>query len=133
MIEITVDALPPSVNHAHVRTKRGAVRSPEFDAFALLVRHATAHVSRPAWIGARGVVVEIDVGINHRRDLDNCLKVLLDSLAAALQFDDRHIEQITIRRDSTIAGKTRYRIGRLAEDAAEAARKIGGRLDGQTS
>jgi Holliday junction resolvase RusA-like endonuclease len=64
--------------------------------------------------GARlGLEMQVHFPNNRPRDLDNCIKLTLDALAAALGFNDSTVDEIIIRRGHPIkenphAGVTLY-------------------------
>lgn len=52
-----------------------------------------------------GLRVEMAVGIDYRRDLDNVIKPVMDALAdAGVIPDDRYVDVIEARRDQSVDG-----------------------------
>ena len=78
-IYISIPATPPSVN-VYVRHARGGhYKTPEAKAFATHVA-LCAGKHRNANIEAECVEITITLGKGQRMDIDNCAKVILDSL-----------------------------------------------------
>jgi Holliday junction resolvase RusA-like endonuclease/DNA-binding XRE family transcriptional regulator len=92
--------LPPSTNMRYVRRRNGqlaltrAARDYDLWVYDALGR------SRPRVPERTPVAIAVELIVDHRRrrDLDNVLKQLLDSLARALAFDDAWIERIVAEK-----------------------------------
>jgi Holliday junction resolvase RusA-like endonuclease len=88
--------LPPSANHRYVRRRDGGLaltrEARDYDAFVL----EALGRSRPRIPKHAGVEVHLSLTVDtpRRRDLDNVLKQLLDSLARCLKFDDVQVVAI---------------------------------------
>lgn len=80
MTAITVDALPPSVNHYVKHTRMGRhYKTPEAEAFAQRLALASGE-HRGKNIEAVSVAIILFLGKGQRLDIDNAPKVVLDSL-----------------------------------------------------
>ena len=91
---------PPSVNHLWLRTRRGVHLSKEGRLYKQQVAELVRTVGKPR-LYERMVRVELVLypPDARRRDLDNVLKILLDSLTyARVWHDDEQVDQISIRR-----------------------------------
>jgi Holliday junction resolvase RusA-like endonuclease len=92
--------LPPSTNMRYVRRRDGQLAltraAREYD---IWVYEALGR-SRPRVPERTPVSIAIELVVDHRRrrDLDNVLKQLLDSLARALDFDDAWIDRIVAEK-----------------------------------
>lgn len=66
--------------------------------------------------GRLAVSVELYPADKRKRDIDNCLKSLLDALAhSGVYLDDSQIDQLTvIRKENTKGGKCLVKIGEFA-------------------
>jgi Holliday junction resolvase RusA-like endonuclease len=95
--EVTLELpLPPSANHRYVRRRDGGLAlTPEardYDAFVLEAL-GRERPRIPAHAAVE-VYVSVTVDMPRRRDLDNVLKQLLDSLGRCLGFDDAQVVAI---------------------------------------
>lgn len=97
--------IPPSLNNAYQsrRDGRGRFLLPAMKAYKAAV-HALvrAAMAESGWAPDPGDRLAVELRMwfadKRRRDLDNCLKIPLDSVAEALGVDDATIDAITIRR-----------------------------------
>ena len=94
---------PPSTNSLYTRTWKGGVgKSKAYhqwrqDAMWL---HKQEH-KKP--LRLKHCWVEVDAGIDYRRDCDNLLKPVLDLLESVGEIqNDRYVESVQVRRDKTI-------------------------------
>ena len=95
---------PPSVNHLWLRTRRGVHLSKEGRLYKQQVAELVRTVGKPR-LYERMVRVELVLypPDARRRDLDNVLKILLDSLTyARVWHDDEQVDQISIRRGEPV-------------------------------
>lgn len=91
--------LPPSTNRMHVRRRDGQLaRHPDVESYYQLVAGTTLGLPKPPPRSLLSLDIEVRVDHWGRRDLDNCLKVLIDALAHALRFDDANVAEITARK-----------------------------------
>jgi Holliday junction resolvase RusA-like endonuclease len=88
--------LPPSANHRYVRRRDGGLaltrEARDYDAFVL----EALGRERPRIPAHAAVEVHVSLRVDtpRRRDLDNVLKQLLDSLGRCLGFDDAQVVAI---------------------------------------
>lgn len=88
--------LPPSANHRYVRRRDGRVAlTDEARAYDVAV-YAALGARRPHVPHGAPVSIRVDLVVDHRRrrDLDNVLKQLIDSLARVCGFDDADVVRI---------------------------------------
>jgi Holliday junction resolvase RusA-like endonuclease len=83
--------LPPSVNHAYIRTKFGMALSATAKKWKINANKSAKEQLDKWEIAYEKVVLDITVywANNRRRDLDNCLKLTLDSLTGVVYVDDK--------------------------------------------
>lgn len=112
MLTISIEGIPPSNNHAYkqttMRTKTGKVYAGRrLTADAEAWRTSTAlHVkmtkNRVGFDVTRRtrLAVEITYGLHalYVKDLDNLLKIVIDALASGLEWDDRYLVDLTVRK-----------------------------------
>ena len=114
MIILTVDALPPTVNHLY-RNRRGGGRCLSAAAEAWY-HHAIPVLrlqARPA-VTCTPLRLRIEVhGLPRTTDVDNVLKAAVDALAIALEFDDRWIDDLRIVRVPVRRGGARFTVYEL--------------------
>ena len=100
MIELKLP-IPPTVNHYYVRTIRGMVIGKKGVAFrkeTLLLFH-TLFPSHKVFDGKLKVDIKFIPPDRRRRDVDNILKCLLDSLEkASIYKDDSQIIDLRVRK-----------------------------------
>lgn len=90
--------LPPSTNHLYRRTEtgmqvlQGSVKRFRAEVMACLMEQWPGQGGMPP--APYRVTVHLVHGDKRRHDVDNSLKSLLDSLTAALGFDDNDITEI---------------------------------------
>lgn len=99
---------PPSVNDYWQRNKNGSVRvSAEGVLFRQAVVNIVMDASLSAGLASRVIVtIEAHAPDNRRRDLDNLLKALLDSLThAGVWGDDDQVDDLRIYWARDASGK----------------------------
>ena len=88
--------LPPSANRRYVRRRDGGValtrEARDYDKWV----YAALGPRRPRVPPEAPVSIRVELTVDHwrRRDLDNVLKQLLDSLGRCLGFDDAYVVRI---------------------------------------
>jgi Holliday junction resolvase RusA-like endonuclease len=88
--------LPPSANHRYVRRRDGGLAlTPEAREYDVVV-YAALGACRPQVSRGVPVTVSVELVVDHwyRRDLDNVLKQILDSLSRCCGFDDAYVVRI---------------------------------------
>ncbi len=100
MASLTLFPEPPSVNHLYRAHGHVVYMTAEGKA----LKQAYQHQVKSQWKGRcyeqekLGVRFIIYFPTKRRRDLDNCLKVLQDSLTGLVYADDSQIDELTIVR-----------------------------------
>lgn len=96
---------PPSINHYYKYTGRGIVLGPKgvkyrHDAYYLLHKHKQYFKDKRL-----AVTINLHCPDKRKRDLDNVLKCILDSMQhAGVYDDDNQIDMLTIIRRPNIKG-----------------------------
>jgi crossover junction endodeoxyribonuclease RusA len=91
---------PPSVNHYWVLGRGHLYVSPDGRQYRRRV--SAILTGAPQMVGPVAVAIEVHPPDRRRRDLDNLLKCLLDSLTnAGLWADDSQVESLSIARGET--------------------------------
>lgn len=97
--------LPPSANHYYRRVGRTTLISRAGREYRAAVKAALLAMGSPSVAGPLMVLVTVYPPDRRRRDLDNLLKCLLDSLQhGGLYRDDSMIDRIDIRRGHCTRG-----------------------------
>ena len=97
--------LPPSANHYYRRVGRATLISRAGREYRTGVKAALLAMGAPSVTGPLTVLVTVYPPDRRRRDLDNLLKCLLDSLQhGGLYRDDSMIDRIDIRRGPCTRG-----------------------------
>ena len=106
MLKLPSLPFPPSVNHYWVRNKNGGLRvSAEGKTYRERVMWKLNRAMRQPLQGMLAVDILVDMPDKRRRDLDNLLKALLDSLTAAgVWIDDSQIADLRIRKSDKVGG-----------------------------
>lgn len=114
MIELELP-YPPSVNHYYRRVGPRTLISREGRAYRESVCAILAGLGIRPLAGRLAVWIELYPPDRRRRDCDNSLKALLDSLQHGKAFfDDWQVKDLRVQfMESTPGGKTIVRIGRL--------------------
>jgi len=94
---------PPSVNQIYRRRQRGGIykvsTAKTFEYEVLAIVGANGRQRQPPMVGLVSISIDIYPPDKRRRDVDNVLKVLLDSLTGAQVWrDDSQVVELTIRR-----------------------------------
>lgn len=97
---------PPSVNHYTKASRHGGRYLPKsVVAFKQEVRRIVAvHAPQPPSVGRLVAKVIFNFKDNRRRDLDNYLKVTLDSLQGIIFADDSQIDVLFVKRGNKVVG-----------------------------
>ena len=94
---ITIKDLPPSCNILYKRTRKGNIYvNPKVTAFKELVKKLL-----PDDLEVTDKKLKVDIvfdGCRKNSDIDNLLKVLLDSLNKIVYKDDKQIFQMTVTK-----------------------------------
>jgi len=102
MIRITINDIPPSVNHAYRHTRQGCFMTSRGKRFQENVRKQLRlmRVDHPEWPlkGRIRMDVSICFGDRRVRDLDNYSKITNDSLEGNMFVNDSQIDDLRIRR-----------------------------------
>jgi Holliday junction resolvase RusA-like endonuclease len=103
---------PPSINHYWRRVGPRTLISREGRRFRQRVMAILAALGVEPLVGPIAVEVEIHPPDNRRRDLDNCLKSLLDALEHGQAYaDDSQVVRLAIvKREPVAGGKTVVRM-----------------------
>ncbi|GIK54157.1 MAG: hypothetical protein BroJett014_31300 [Planctomycetota bacterium] len=97
--------LPPSANHYYRRVGSATLISRTGREYRAAVKAALLAMGAPSVMGPLTVLVTVFPPDRRRRDLDNLLKCLLDSLQhGGLYRDDSMIDRIDIRRGQCTRG-----------------------------
>jgi crossover junction endodeoxyribonuclease RusA len=95
--------LPPTANHHYQRTKNGMVLTAEAKAYRVEVWAEVMAQTTPeerVLAGDLEMFAFVHWPDKRRRDLDNCLKELCDSLAPVLGIDDSQFKSLHIQVDT---------------------------------
>lgn len=97
--------LPPSLNNAFVNSRSGRYRSPAYKAWQ---KAAADHLTLQSWdMPTPPYGVTIRLNINHRSDVDNRAKAVLDLLVKhGVLTGDQWVNALHVYRDRTIEGCT---------------------------
>ena len=103
-IEFTIPKVPGSVNHLYGRTRFGKMYIKKEGRMYKALVHRTiinnvAPVPDEIFYGRLCIRFIIFFGTRAKRDLDNCMKILWDSLESVLFEDDGQIDEYTVVRD----------------------------------
>jgi len=97
--------LPPSLNNAFFNRARGRTRSPDYKAWQ---EAAGKRLTLQSWdMPSPPYGVTIRVNINHKSDIDNRVKPVLDLLVKhGVLTGDQWVNAIHVYRDRTVDGCT---------------------------
>jgi Holliday junction resolvase RusA-like endonuclease len=94
--------LPPSTNHLYATVRGRRVLSHEAKTYKGYVGlYAAAEASKQGWRYEKGRRLAITFEVyfkDFRRDVTNAVKVLEDSLAEGLGFNDRVVDSVLLKR-----------------------------------
>lgn len=79
---VAIDSLPPSINHAYSRGRRGIFKTAEAKAWQeeAALRLRLARTRREAYASKVEVRISMFKGDRRERDLDNLLKLTMDAI-----------------------------------------------------
>jgi Holliday junction resolvase RusA-like endonuclease len=108
-LTITLDVLPPSVNHMY-KTSRGGARylTPEAVLFRdLAIIQTRAAARRAGWQAPERIAFHLRLTFPNKRttDIDNRIKAALDACALALDFNDSRVDCVIAERVGVVAGQ----------------------------
>lgn len=103
MFKITLTSLPPSVNHAYNTVRKGkrVVRfrtKKSLDFIEYVRKECESFIEKP-FENDVSVKLHITFGDRRKRDIDNILKILFDSLEGIIWLDDRQVAELYIKRE----------------------------------
>lgn len=105
MIKKSFDKLPVSINNAYPTNRQGRrFLSPEGKAWKEEVAWSFKRCKPSSKEFAVTIILEI--ADNRRRDIDNGIKLILDSLTGIVWIDDRQVSQVTVTRETGLKNKT---------------------------
>jgi len=116
MYEIELDRLPPSVNHAYIiRNVKGRIlrfRTARAQEYFKYVKRECFRQLNKVKILTHPISVHIEVSFRdkRKRDIDNLLKILLDSFEGVLWADDSQIFELYIKKSFDKNQKIRVKI-----------------------
>lgn len=101
-LTITLDMLPPSVNHMY-KTGKGGARFLTDEAVTfreLAIIQARAAAGRAGWQAPERLAFHLRLTFPNRRqmDIDNRIKSALDACALALDFNDSRVDCVIAER-----------------------------------
>ena len=100
-IEFEIPSVPPSVNHAYGQARYGRryikKAGKEFKATVTELFNRI-DVPKELYTGRIKIKFIIYFGTRRKRDLDNCMKILWDSLEGNLFENDAQIDEYTVMR-----------------------------------
>ncbi|MBX3378441.1 MAG: RusA family crossover junction endodeoxyribonuclease [Phycisphaeraceae bacterium] len=119
--------LPPSANHYYRRVGRATLISRAGREYRATVKAKLLTMGAPSVTGPLTVLVSVFPPDRRRRDLDNLLKCLLDSLQhGGLYRDDSMIDRIDIRRGPcTRGGGVHVKVHELTDATSRGAAREG--------
>jgi Holliday junction resolvase RusA-like endonuclease len=110
--------VPPSLNNAYFTSGNRRVLSSEGATFKskvidLAIKEAERYGFKIPKGARLGFEMQVHFANRRPRDLDNCVKLPLDALATALEFNDSIVDELIVRRghpikDNPHAGMTLY-------------------------
>ena len=108
IIEFELNYLPPSVNSVYLRSKHGGVFiSQRARDFKKRIEEVVKDLMDKPVEGDLRIEAEFSLKRKGKRDLDNMLKVLCDSLNNIVYKDDNQLMEISCKKEYTTINKTR--------------------------
>ncbi len=115
-LTFTLDTIPPTLNHYYLLNRNGSRRlSDAAITFRSVAGYAAkAAAQAQAWRypdkGRLALSVRFTFATQHKHDIDNRCKCLLDSIAPVLGFDDSVIDRLTVERAGYVKGAPRCEV-----------------------
>jgi Holliday junction resolvase RusA-like endonuclease len=108
-LTITLDMLPPSVNHMY-KTSKGGARFLTDEAVAFrdeAILQVRSAANRVGWCPPERIAFHLRLTFPNRRqtDIDNRIKSALDACALALYFNDSRVDCVIAERVGVRAGR----------------------------
>lgn len=100
-LSFTIPEVPGSVNHLYGQTRFGRKYiKPQGKAFKSIVHNSLSNIDIPIAIFENKLCIKFTIYFKslRKRDLDNCMKILWDSLEGHLFEDDFQIDEYTVIR-----------------------------------
>jgi len=100
-IKFTIPQVPGSVNHLYGHTKFGRKYiKPQGIEFKSITHNSLSNIDIPLSIFHNRLKIKFTIYFDttRKRDLDNCMKILWDSLESHLFEDDCQIDEYTVVR-----------------------------------
>lgn len=105
---VFIPGIPPSINHQYAHSSARHWLTADACSWINAATAETLLAAR-AQQWQTPAMGEFAVFIEHtasRQDVDNCVKIVLDSVSKALGFNDRRVREIHIQRTTGPAGVT---------------------------
>jgi Holliday junction resolvase RusA-like endonuclease len=107
-LTITLDVLPPSVNHMYT-TGKGGARFLTAEAVAFrdeAIMQVRTAANRSGWQPPERIAFHLRLTFPNRRqtDIDNRIKSALDACALALDFNDSRVDCVIAERVGVVKG-----------------------------
>lgn len=124
LLEITLDNLPPTVNHYYRSTRGGRRYKTEAgrvyqEATVLQMTAAKRRGVEYPYTGRAGVYITLTAGSARKWDLDNRVKAVQDCLQiAGILADDSQIDELWVRREQSPIRRDSTRIVVTTKGAA---------------
>jgi Holliday junction resolvase RusA-like endonuclease len=109
IIQFEIDDIPPSVNTIWKRSKTGIYCSPK----VLLFKDYVYYILKQKTFEKTSKNVKLEISFyvkNKRRDIDNLLKVLLDSMNKIIYDDDKQIIELIVHKIIGQENKTNVKV-----------------------
>ena len=107
LAELSIPALPPSVNHYTMRSKSGGVTLTEASREFKRMAYQSLAPYAPKKPSEKRIALEVTLHPSTKRkfDIDNRNKLILDALEEArFFFDDEQVDEIHVKRGEIVAG-----------------------------
>jgi Holliday junction resolvase RusA-like endonuclease len=113
-LTVTLDVLPPSVNHMYATAKGGGkYLTPEAVAFRdTAISQVRVAAARVGWQAPERIAFHLRITFpNYRQmDIDNRIKSALDACALALGFNDSRVDCVIAERVGVVKGRPECQI-----------------------